>query len=159
MSGAGYEPTGDLHLEGAVVKVPEHPALDECLRAGVLCNESQLLRKDGHLNVQGDPTEAALVVAGEKGGLMHAKTHQAAPCLDTIPFESEHMFRATLHETRKGRITYRVGAVERLLPRCIDALGKHDELVHWTKRPSIEPLNKWPGAVCAFWPWPATMWG
>ena len=129
VTGTGYEPKGDLHLDGAVVKVPEHPALDECLRAGVLCNESQLVRQDGQLKVQGDPTEAALVVAGEKGGLMHAKTHQAAPRLDTIPFESEHMFRATLHETHQGRVIYKVGAMERLLPRCTDALGERGDLV------------------------------
>lgn len=127
VTGAGYEPKGELQLDGAVVKVPEHPALDECLRAGVLCNESQIVRKDGQLKVQGDPTEAALVVAAEKGGLPRATTQQAAPRLDTIPFESEHMFRATLHETPKGRVIYKVGAVERLLPRCTDALNERGE--------------------------------
>ena len=129
VTGAGYEPKGELQLDGAVVKVPEHPALDECLRAGVLCNESQLVRKDGQVKVQGDPTEAALVVAAEKGGLPLAETHQASPRLDTIPFESEHMFRATLHETPKGRVIYKVGAVERLLPRCTDALNERGELI------------------------------
>jgi len=129
VTGAGYEPQGDLRHEDAVVRVPDHPALDECLRAGVLCNDSQLVREDGHLKVQGDPTEAALVVAGEKGGLKHAETHRAAPRLDTIPFESEHMFRATLHQAHKGRVIYKVGALERLLPRCTDALGERGDLV------------------------------
>ncbi len=129
VTGAGYEPKGDLHLDGAVVKVPEHPALDECLRAGVLCNESQLLRDNGLLKVQGDPTEAALLVAAEKGGINHAETHRAAPRLDTIPFESEHMFRATLHEAHQGRVIYKVGALEQLLRRCADALGERGDLV------------------------------
>ncbi|NOS72603.1 MAG: HAD-IC family P-type ATPase [Verrucomicrobia bacterium] len=129
VTGAGYEPKGELQLDGAVVKVPEHPALAECLHAGVLCNESQIVRKDGQLKVQGDPTEAALIVAAEKGGLPHAETHQASPRLDTIPFESEHMFRATLHETPQGRVIYKVGAVERLLPRCTDALNDRGELI------------------------------
>ena len=37
-----------------------------------------------------------------------------------IPFGSEHMFRATLHETDRDdkRVIYKVGAVERLLDRC-----------------------------------------
>ncbi len=129
VTGAGYEPKGDLRHDNAVVNVPEHAALDECLRAGVLCNESQLVRKDGQLKVQGDPTEAALVVAAEKGGLPHAETHRASPRLDMIPFESEHMFRATLHEADNGRVIYKVGAMERLLPRCTDALGERGELV------------------------------
>ena len=129
VTGAGYEPKGDLRLAGAVVNVPEHPALAECLRAGVLCNESQLVREDGRLRVQGDPTEAALLVAAEKGGLIHADTRRAAPCVDMIPFESEHMFRATLHEVNEGRVIYKVGALERLLERCSDALGENNTLV------------------------------
>ena len=79
--------------------------------------------------MQGDPTEAALLVAAEKGGLIHADTHRAAPRVDMIPFESEHMFRATLHEAPTGRVIYKVGALERLLERCTDALGDRNTLV------------------------------
>ncbi len=124
VTGSGYEPKGDVRLDGNSVSGPKHRALAECLRAGVLCNESQLVREDGRLKVQGDPTEAALLVAAEKGGVIHADTHRAAPRVDMIPFESENMFRATLHEGHKGRVIYKVGALERLLERCIDALGE-----------------------------------
>ena len=124
VTGAGYEPIGDLQLDGAGIKLAEHPALAECLRAGVLCNESQLVREEGGLKVQGDPTEAALLVAAEKGGVRHADALRAAPVLDAIPFESEQMFRATLHEAPPGRVIYKVGALERLLERCTDALGE-----------------------------------
>ena len=86
------------------------------------------MREDGRLKVQGDPTEAALLVAAEKGGVIHADAHSQTPVLDTIPFESEHMFRATLHEADKGRVIYKVGALERLLERCTDALGEHNTL-------------------------------
>jgi cation-transporting ATPase F len=109
--------------------VPEHPALAECLRAGVLCNESHLVREDGRFKVQGDPTEAALLIAAEKGGLIHAETHRGSPRVDMIPFESEHMFRATLHEAHLGCVIYKVGALERLLERCTDALGDGHALV------------------------------
>jgi Ca2+-transporting ATPase len=124
VTGTGYEPKGELRLDAALVKLPEHPALAECLRAGILCNESQLVREDGQLKVQGDPTEAALLVAAEKGGLMRADTLRAAPRLDMIPFESEQMFRATMHEAPPVRVIYKVGALERLLERCTDALGE-----------------------------------
>ena len=126
VTGTGYEPKGELRLDGEVMKLPEHPALAECLRAGVLCNDSQLMREDGRLKVQGDPTEAALIVAAEKGGLTHADTHLIAPRVGMIPFESEHMFRATLHEAPPGRVIYKVGALERLLERCTDALGENN---------------------------------
>jgi len=124
VTGVGYEPKGDLRIDGAVVNLPGHPALLECLRAGVLCNDSQLLRDDGRIKVQGDPTEAAMLVVGEKAGLLHAATHRELPRVDVIPFESEHMFRATLHEAHPSRAIYMVGALERLLERCTDALGE-----------------------------------
>ena len=129
VSGTGYEPKGDIRLGDAVVNVPEYRALAECLRAGVLCNESQLVREDGRLKVQGDPTEAAMLVAAEKGGVVHADALSGAPVLDTIPFESEHMFRATLHEAHNGRVIYKVGALERLIERCTDMLGEQNVLV------------------------------
>ncbi len=134
VTGAGYEPKGEIQFEGARVDVAEHPALAECLRAGVLCNDSLLLRDGGRTKVQGDPTEAALLVAAEKGGLLHADTHRESPRVDMIPFESEHMFRATLHDTRAARVIYKVGAVERLLDRCADALDDRGKRVPLDKQ-------------------------
>jgi len=127
VTGAGYEPKGEIRLDGLPVEPSGQPALAECLRAGVLCNDAQLVRKDGRLTVQGDPTEAALLVAGAKAGLFHAETQGESPRVDVIPFESEHMFRATLHAVRSGRVIYQVGAVERLLDRCADALDEWGE--------------------------------
>ena len=129
VTGTGYDPAGELRLDGAAVTVVEHPALAECLLAGVLCNDSVILHEDGRRTVQGDPTEAALLVAAGKGGLVHADAQRASPVLDSIPFESGHMFRATLHDSRPGRVIYKVGALERLLDRCTDALGDDGLLV------------------------------
>ncbi|MEX2578002.1 MAG: cation-transporting P-type ATPase [Verrucomicrobiales bacterium] len=124
VTGGGYEPEGEIRHEGKAIDPAEHPALMECLRAGVLCNDSEVVVEEGRHVAQGDPTEAALLVAGAKAGLVHAETVEGAPLIDMIPFESEHMFRATLHGGGEGgRVIYKVGAVERLLDRCDEALG------------------------------------
>jgi Ca2+-transporting ATPase len=123
VTGSGYEPKGELLLDGTAVKPEEHAALAECLRAGLLCNDSQIVLKEGRHAVQGAPTEAALIVAAEKMGLKHTATHRESPRVDMIPFESENMFRATLHEDEDERVIYQVGALERLLERCTDVLG------------------------------------
>ena len=129
VTGVGYEPKGGIQSDGAPSNSDTNFALIECLRAGVLCNDSQLVHDDrGRWKVQGDPTEAALLVVAEKGGVIHADTHRETPVLDTIPFESEHMFRATLHHAPAGRVIYKVGAVERLLERSVDALNEHGQL-------------------------------
>ena len=129
LTGTGYEPKGDLRLNNAIVNLQEHLALAECLRAGVLCNESQLVRDEGRLKVQGDPTEAAMLVAAEKGGLIPDDIRDSAMRIDMIPFESEHMFRATLNEAHQGRAIYMVGALERVLERCTDTLDVSRALV------------------------------
>ena len=129
VTGAGYEPTGEVRIDGQPVRLGDHPALAECLTGGLLCNDSQLAREEGRLVVHGDPTEAALIVAAQKAGLVHKELHESTPRMDMIPFESEHMFRATLHDTGPGRVIYKVGASERLLDRCTDMLDVDGRLV------------------------------
>ncbi len=135
LTGGGYEPKGDLFHQDQIAEPHHHPALIECLRAGVLCNESELIIEEGRHLMQGDPTEAALLVSGAKVGLHHRTTQSAHPRLGMIPFESQHMFRATLHDGQSGRTIYKVGAVEKILPRCTDMLGA-DGLTH-TLQPDL----------------------
>jgi magnesium-transporting ATPase (P-type) len=47
--------------------------------------------------MDGDPTEAALLVAGAKAGIFFEAVHGESQRVGMIPFESAHMFRATLH--------------------------------------------------------------
>ena len=125
VSGSGYQDAGDIRLDGQVVTAESSVALGECLEAGLLCNDSQISEADdGAFRVQGDPTEAALIVTARKGGLLDAELHRIHPRLDSIPFESEHQFMATLH--RGGHVSphiiYKKGAIERMLERCTTAL-------------------------------------
>jgi magnesium-transporting ATPase (P-type) len=126
VTGAGYEPDGHIHRNGEPTPLAAPDALRECLQAGLLCNDAQLVRKAGRLTVQGDPTEGALIVAAGKGGLIESEAHRLFPRLDLIPFESEHQYMATLHAPPGNRehVIYVKGAVERLLDRCVDALGE-----------------------------------
>lgn len=128
-AGTGYEPKGSITTDGAAVAMPAAEAMLECLRAGVLCNDTQIAHDDGRRKVHGDPTEAAMTVAAEKAGLIPADLHQHAPRVDMIPFESGHMFRATLHQTDHGRVIYMAGAIEALLDRCTDAAGDSGAVV------------------------------
>ncbi len=129
LTGGGYEPDGELQQNGRPAIAPPGGALHECLRAGLLCNDSLLHRgEDGRRTVEGDPTEAALIVAAEKAGLAPPELHERHPRIDMIPFASEHMFRATLHDGVKERLIYQVGAMERLLERCADQLNDRGDL-------------------------------
>lgn len=119
VSGAGYAPLGRIVRQDGTDDVSTK-ALSECLRAGVLCNDSLLREKDGVWRVQGDPTEGALLTAAVKGGFNEEETESRYPRLDSIPFESQHQYMATLHDAGVGRSrqVYIKGAVEQLLDKC-----------------------------------------
>ena len=126
VTGVGYEPTGAIQRNGEKVVLAHEPALSACLRAGLLCNDAILIRQNGETRAQGDPTEAALIVAAEKAGMLHGDTHRELSRLDAIPFESENQFMATLHRGKDGHIIYKKGALERVVGRCstmLDASG------------------------------------
>ena len=128
LSGTGYDTAGGLSSEnGNTGDSVMTKALLHCLRAGLLCNDSKLVHKDGLPSVEGDPTEGALIVAAVKAGLKLEDESGAMPRLDSIPFESEHQFMATLHATGGGApLAYIKGGVEVILERCdtvLDAQG------------------------------------
>lgn len=127
-TGSGYQPEGEITLHGIPVTVAAHPALVECLRAGLLCNDSELVEEEGRWDVRGDPTEGALLVVAYKAGI---HLDQWLPRLDTIPFESEHQYMATLHDAgpNRERVIYLKGSVEAVLARCATMLDAAGNLV------------------------------
>ena len=118
VTGVGYGASGEIQNGGKPIAPEKHPALVACLRAGLLCNDAVLIRENRTTRVEGDPTEAALIVAAEKAGFVHADEHRERARLDAIPFESDHQFMATLHGGKDGHIIYKKGALERLIGRC-----------------------------------------
>ncbi len=68
-TGTGYEPRGELLHEMMPVEKDRLIMLKQCLRIGLLCNESDVYEEDGQYKVDGDPTEGALIVAAMKAGL------------------------------------------------------------------------------------------
>ncbi|MBD2431454.1 MULTISPECIES: cation-translocating P-type ATPase [Fischerella] len=99
VSGVGYAPEGEILLNEKPVNRNHLPALEECLKAGLLCNDSHLEQKDGQWQVVGDPTEGALIAVANKVGFTRSNLEEEMPRLDVIPFESEFQYMATLHET------------------------------------------------------------
>ena len=120
VTGAGYTPSGRILKQGVAVDASGSPALMECLKAGLLCNDSLLLEKEGRWAIQGDPTEGALLVSAVKAGLDMATVRKELPRIDAIPFESQHQYMATLHDggTDNPGIVYVKGSVETILEKC-----------------------------------------
>ncbi len=129
VTGQGYAPEGEISINDSPVDFQQNPILLECLRAGLLCNDSHIEEKDGNLVVVGDPTEGALIVAANKAGLTQDAIAEELPKLDVIPFESEFQYMATLHDTPDGPTIYVKGSVESLLKRCTQIFDSQGEVI------------------------------
>jgi magnesium-transporting ATPase (P-type) len=133
VSGSGYSPKGDIGIaSNGELESPFEDglpsALQECLIAGVLCNDSQLKQKGENWSVVGDPTEGALIAAAAKADLSQSGLAASKPRLDSIPFESQYQYMATLHDVHP-RTIYVKGSVEALLSRCSGMMNLQGEPV------------------------------
>jgi P-type Ca2+ transporter type 2C len=117
VSGTGYAPLGALQDGGHDVAAGAADAA--LLRAASLASDAQVAEHEGQWRVEGDPTEAALLVAARKAGLDPAAMSAEEPRTAEIPFTSERRQMTTLH-TRPGgtAVAYSKGAFERVLASC-----------------------------------------
>jgi P-type Ca2+ transporter type 2C len=114
VSGSGYSTEGQIkHVygEGEV-------DLEQFLLPMLLASDAQV--KDG--DMIGDPTEGALVVLAEKGGLDGESTRAAYPRVAELPFDAAYKLMATFHRMPDdtGREVVRCfvkGAPDQLLSR------------------------------------------
>ncbi len=118
VTGIGYEPQGEILQDDKPVDLNSDKGLQECLFAGLLCNDSHMENKNGKWVVVGDPTEGALIISANKAGFSQSNLARQMPRLDAIPFESDYQYMATLHETSRGKSIYVKGSAEAILKRC-----------------------------------------
>lgn len=119
VEGSGYEPKGRILHNGLEVDLKkDHEALIETLRIGLLCNESNIYEEDGEFKLEGDPTEGALIVSALKAGLNKAEEEKRYELIETIPFESERGYMATLHKHRGEKLVFIKGAPEKIVDLC-----------------------------------------
>ena len=119
VQGVGYAPVGSFTVNDTPVDVASQPVLLAAIRAGLLSNHTRLVQEGDTWRIEGDPTEGALLVQAGKAGIEREEETSRSPRTDSIPFESEHRFTASLHHDAAGNAhIYVVGAPERILDMC-----------------------------------------
>ncbi len=126
VTGQGYNPKGDFNLNDEKIKPNEDTDFKMLLSIGVLCNDSILEKKDKEENlwgIMGDPTEAALIVAGAKAGMEKSGMNSKYPRIDEIPFDSDRKMMTTFHENFiAGKVvSFTKGAPDIILGKCTKA--------------------------------------
>jgi Ca2+-transporting ATPase len=141
ITGEGYETVGQIrHVGGR-----RETDLDPYLLPMALCADAVVA--DGE--VVGDPTELALVVLAEKGGMMVQTTRKAYPRVAEVPFDSAYKFMATFHNMTNANgdavvRCYVKGAPDVILARATSLRTDEDPVVPLDEaiRPRVEEVNE-----------------
>ncbi|MFP4154830.1 MAG: cation-transporting P-type ATPase [Halothiobacillaceae bacterium] len=120
VEGVGYGPDGEVLDNDQPVTLDDYPPLASIGQVALLCNDAELgCDEAGRHVVQGDPTEGALLALGQRIGLDRGVLADQVTRTDSIPFESEHRFMATLNHDHEGAgFVLLKGAPERVLGFC-----------------------------------------
>jgi len=116
ISGSGYGTEGTIKRVAGQADVP----LEQFLLPMLLASDA-VVSEDG--SMIGDPTEGALVVLAEKGGLDSNETRKRFPRVGELPFDAAYKLMATFHrmQDEAGRDVIRgfvKGAPDQLLARA-----------------------------------------
>jgi P-type Ca2+ transporter type 2C len=119
ISGEGYSTEGAILRSAGESDVP----LDQFFMPMVLASDAVV--RDGAMI--GDPTEGALVVLAEKGGISAVETRDQFPRVAALPFDTEYKLMATFHRMldESGQDVVRAfvkGAPDQLLARSAAVL-------------------------------------
>lgn len=164
VSGNGYANEGQFTHESNAVSPREEPGLNMALKIGVLNNDSRFTFDQAqHRLPVGDPTELALLVAGEKGGWTQNELETLHPRLGEIPFDAKYKHMVTWHKQEDHVLGTLKGAPNEVLNHCATiwtATGviplteeKRAEIVHVFETWADEALR---GLAVAQVIWPQT---
>jgi calcium-translocating P-type ATPase len=120
LTGVGYRPEGHVHQDGREITDPA--VLHEVglvLAGGALASNAQLREHDGEWEIQGDPTEAAFLVAARKLAGVTERVGEYERHGE-VPFTSERKLMSALaHHRELGTLSLLTkGAPDVLLEHC-----------------------------------------
>jgi Ca2+-transporting ATPase len=126
ISGGGYATSGKISRVGGKPTIDLEPYFLPMALA------SDAVARDGEL--VGDPTEGALVVLADKGGIDAVTTRQEYPRVAEVPFDAAYKLMATFHKMKgnDGREVIRCfvkGAPDQLLARSSHSLDAQQHTV------------------------------
>jgi P-type Ca2+ transporter type 2C len=142
VTGEGYDPNGKFQANGQEIDRAQHPDLTRLLWGCTICNDAILEWRDNQWQIVGDPTEGAMVVLAEKGGVDRASSVTALPRVAEFPFDSDRKRMSVVCAQQEGYITFVKGSPESILERCAGAVfGPEPQTITTEQRTQIVQQN------------------
>lgn len=117
VGGIGYEPKGDMRLDGKLIDAINQSGLAFAGRIAAYCASARVMFsvEENLWRVAGDPTEAAMLVFAQKLGMHKDEMEQKTPIISEIPFDYKLKYHAVVHGNNEKKIMTVVGAPEVIL--------------------------------------------
>ncbi|KKT64061.1 MAG: ATPase [Parcubacteria group bacterium GW2011_GWC1_45_13] len=117
IGGIGYEPKGEIRLNGSAIDSVNHPELLLAGKIAAFCANARVLfsEEEKIWRIAGDPTEAAMLVFAEKLGFHKDDLERESPLVSEIPFDYKLKYHATIHKIENQKLLTVVGAPEKIL--------------------------------------------
>jgi Ca2+-transporting ATPase len=128
VSGEGVVPDGTILTPRGAPQAQEKALLERLCQVAVLANEGFLGQSNSGWSQHGDAVDVAFLVMAHKAGVVKAEMANSFAEIDTIPYESDRLFAASLNEVNGSRFAFVKGALERLLPMCTTMMMPADDL-------------------------------
>src|SRR3989339_776499 len=143
ITGSGYEPKGDIRLDGKIIDPLNHPELLFGGRIAAFCVNARLsfIEETSIWKIAGDPTEAAMLVLSEKIGFRHETLEQETPKIFEMPFDYQKKYHATIRAVDGKNFLTIVGAPEKVLELCKNIWHKNEtETLNGEKKKELESV-------------------
>jgi Ca2+-transporting ATPase len=130
VAGSGYEPRGDILLNGEAVSPLDAAELVLAGRMAALSANARILWSEDkkEWTISGDPTDAAILVFGEKVGFKQDDLVKRYPLLQEIAFDYKKQYRATVHEHEGHNLLIMIGSPEAIIEHSSFSHGVPPEL-------------------------------
>lgn len=143
VDGEGYEAKGEIKFGDKTIDALNHVDVVAAAKISALTSTARvsLLADNLGYKVNGDPTEAALLVFAEKVGFHRHELENETPKIFEIPFDSDYKFHAVINTTGDQNTLSMIGAPESILPLCTKILvGDKIETMTIDIRAEIEKM-------------------
>lgn len=123
VTGKGYQPQGHfLDASGAQIDPNQHFHLTQLLSYSALCSDASIVEDANQHDIQGLPTEGAIVVAAAKAGLTKEGLAQQHQLVQRHPFDAQRKMMSVIVQEPNGRYLL-------IVKGAPDILLKHSEVI------------------------------
>jgi len=118
VTGDSDQPNGEIKPSVGELDDDRRKLLEQACQCAILANEGFIGHQNGQWAHSGDAVDIALLIMARKAGYSRPTAIVDYPELDTIPFESERLYSASLNLVDGKSRAFVKGAFETLLEMC-----------------------------------------